>query len=337
MQVGKLPAEILEALLERNVLNDARVVVGPKAGEDAAVVDMGDRYLVATCDPVTFAVDRIGWYAVQINANDIACCGATPKWFLATLLLPEGAPQADAEGVFAQLIEACESTQVSLIGGHTEITQGIDKPIVLGCMLGEAAKDELITTGGAVEGDSIIVTKGIAIEGTAILARERSELLRAAGVSPDIIARAREFLVDPGISIVHEARVACNGVQVHAMHDVTEGGLATGLREVARASGLGAAVDEGSIPVLPETEAICSALGLDPLGLLASGALLITLSAGEVPTLLTALERENIDGWEIGQMIAEDEGLQVFGRMGETPLPEFDRDELARYLSSATQ
>lgn len=337
MQVGKLPAGILEALLEKNVLNDARVVVGPKVGEDAAVVDMGDRYLVVTCDPVTFAVDRIGWYAVQINANDIACSGATPKWFLATLLLPEGAPQADTEEVFSQLIEACESTQVSLIGGHTEITQGIDRPIVLGCMLGEAAKDKLITTGGAVEGDSIVVTKGIAIEGTAILARERSEQLRAAGVSPDIIARARDFLVDPGISIVHEARVACNSVQVHAMHDVTEGGLATGLREVARASGLGAAVDEGSIPVLPETEAICSALGLDPLGLLASGALLITLSAGDVPTLLTALERENIDGWEIGQMIAEDGGLQVFGRMGETPLPEFDRDELARYLSSATQ
>ena len=100
MDVGKLPAAILEPLLGKNIITDPRVVVGPKVGEDAAVVDMGDRYLVATCDPVTFAVDQIGWYAVQINANDIACSGAIPKWFLATLLLPEGSPQADAEGVF---------------------------------------------------------------------------------------------------------------------------------------------------------------------------------------------------------------------------------------------
>ncbi len=120
------------------------------------------------------------------------------------------------------------------------------------------------------------------------------------------------------------------------MHDVTEGGLATGLREVAQASGLGLAVEGGSIPVLPECQEVCQALGLDPLGLLASGALLVTLPAVQVPALFAALEEENIGGWEIGQMLAPEEGLVLFGHEGEQPLPEFPRDELARYLSSTT-
>jgi hydrogenase maturation factor len=118
------------------------------------------------------------------------------------------------------------------------------------------------------------------------------------------------------------------------MHDVTEGGLATGLREVAQASSLGLAVEEGSIPVFPECREVCQALGLNPLGLLASGALLVTLPAGDVPALLSALEGESIDGWEIGQMLAPEEGLLLIGTDGEVALPEFSRDELARYFAS---
>ena len=142
------------------------------------------------------------------------------------------------------------------------------------------------------------------------------------------------MLTTPGISVVNDARIACGNAQVHSLHDVTEGGLATGLREVALASGLGLAVEQGSVPVLPECQAVCQALGLDPLGLLASGALLVTLPPADVPALLAALDKGGIDGWEIGQMIALEEGLQMLGYQGEVPLPEFSRDELARYLSA---
>ena len=335
MEIGKFPRALLERLLAKNLLNDPRVVLGPKVGEDAAVIDVGDRLLVAKCDPITFATDLIGWYAVQVNANDVACTGGTPRWFLATILVPERFSEADAEGVFDQVLEACTALGVALVGGHSEVTSGIQRPIILGTMLGDVTHARLINSGGAQEGDSILVTKGVAIEGTALLARERAGALRQAGVDAETIDTAGAMITKPGISVVQDARIACDTVRVHSLHDVTEGGLATGLAEVARASGLGLAVEEGSVPVLPACQSICQALDLDPLGLLASGALLVTLPPPDVPALLAALEREGIDGWEIGLMTAPEEGLQMIGRQGEVPLPEFPRDELARYFAEA--
>jgi hydrogenase expression/formation protein HypE len=334
LNIGKFPPNLLERLLAKAEISDPRVIIGPKVGEDAAIIDMGERLLVAKSDPITFATELIGWYAVQVNANDVACTGGTPKWFLATLLVPEGFSEAQAEAVFDQVLEACSALNIALIGGHSEVAYGINRPIILGSMLGEVERDRLVYTGGAQEGDSIVLTKGIAIEGTALLARDCAEVLRQSGMDPKIIDRAATFLTIPGISVMKDAGVACKSVQVHSLHDATEGGLMTGLREVASASGLGLAVEEGSIPVLPECQAICQALGLDPLGLLASGALLITLPSRDVPALLVALEQEGISGWEIGQMIAPEEGLLMIGYEGEVPLPEFPRDELARYFSS---
>ena len=335
MEIGKFHPDLLERLLAKNLINDPQVLLGPKVGEDAAVIDVGDRLLVAKCDPITFATDLIGWYAVQVNANDVACTGGTPRWFLATILVPERFSEAEAEGVFDQVLEACTALGVALVGGHSEVTYGIQRPIILGAMLGDVTRDRLISSGGAQDGDSIVVTKGIAIEGMALLARERAGALRQAGVDAETIETAGAMITNPGISVVNDARIACVTVRVHSLHDVTEGGLATGLAEVARASGLGLAVEEGSVPVLPACESICQALDLDPLGLLASGALLITLPPPDVPALLAALEREGIDGWEIGLMTAPEEGLIMIGRQGEVPLPEFPRDELARYFAQA--
>jgi hydrogenase expression/formation protein HypE len=335
LNIGKFPPNLLERLLAKTEIKDPRVIVGPRVGEDAAIIDMGQRLLVAKSDPITFATDLVGWYAVQVNANDVACTGGAPKWFLATLLVPESFSEVQAEAVFDQVLDACHALDITLIGGHSEVTYGIDRPIILGSMLGEVEPDRLVRTGGAQEGDSIVLTKGIAIEGAALLARERGDALRQAGVGQEIIHRASTFLTDTGISVVKDAAIACAAVQVHSLHDPTEGGLVTGLREVARASGLGLAVEEGSIPALPECQTICQALGLDPLGLLASGALLITLPSRDVPPLLAALEQEGISGWEIGQMIAPEEGLLMIGYEGEAPLPEFPRDELARYFSTS--
>ena len=333
MELGKFPAALLERLLAKGRTEDPRVLLGPRVGEDAAIIDMGRQLLVAKSDPVTFATDLIGWYAVQVNANDVACCGGTPRWFLATLLIPERFSEGEAEEIFDQVLEACRSLNVALVGGHSEVTRGIDRPIVMGTMLGEVHPDRLVRTGGAQEGDSIVLTKGIAIEGTALLARDCGDALRRAGVPQPVIDRASTFLVNPGISVVTDCRIAVAAARVHSLHDPTEGGLITGLREVARASGLGLAIEEGSLPVLPQCQTICQALGLDPLGLLASGALLITLAAGDVPALLSALGREGIVGWEIGQILAPEEGLIMIGAQGEVPLPEFHRDELARYFS----
>ncbi len=334
MDVGKFPPELLERLLGSINSNDPRVLLGPKVGEDAAVLDLGDRLLVAKSDPVTFATERSGWYAVQVCANDVACTGATPLWFLATLLAPEWYTPDDAARMFEDVLTACNYLDITLIGGHSEVTQGIQRPIVMGTMLGEVERDRLITTGGAQEGDSIVVTKGLAIEGTAILARDSAEELRRAGVEQSAIDNSAALLEAPGISVVPEARIASTQKLVHSMHDATEGGLVTALHEIAAASGLGLAIEEGSVPVLPETEELCNGLGLDPLGLLASGALIMTLPATNTPRLLGILEREGIDAWEIGQMLPAEEGRILFARNGdEIALPEFQRDELARYFS----
>ncbi len=334
MDVGKFPPQLLERLLRSAAWDDPRVILGPGVGEDAAALDFGDRLLVAKSDPITFATERAGWYAVHVCANDVACTGATPLWFLATLLAPEWYAPSDAARMFDDVVSACRELGVTLIGGHSEVAQGIERPIVMGTMLGEVERDRLVTTGGAREGDSIVVTKGLAIEGTALLARDNAEELRLAGVPENVIGKSAAFLDSPGISVVHEAGIAVTQSSVHSMHDATEGGLITALHEVASASGLGVAVEEDSVPVLPETIEVCNALALHPMGLLASGALLITLPAPRVPKLLRSLEAEGITAWEIGQMLPAGEGRVLFTRAGgEAPLPEFQRDELARYFT----
>ncbi len=334
MEIGKFPAELLGRLLGSIGIDDPRVVLGPRVGEDAAALDFGDRLLVAKTDPVTFATDRAGWYAVQVCANDVACTGATPRWFMAAILAPEWFSEVDASQLFEDLLSACRDLDVTLIGGHSEVTQGIQRPIVMGTMLGEVDRDRLITTGGAQEGDSIVVTKGLAIEGTAILARDCAERLASAGVPSSVIESSAALLHSPGISVLAEARIASTQDAVHAMHDVTEGGLITALHEISQASGLGLAIEEGSVPVLPETEITCNALELDPLGILGSGALLIALPAPNAPGLLRELERAGVDAWEIGQMLPAEEGRILFSRSGdEVTLPVFPRDELARFFA----
>ena len=335
MEVGKLPADLLERLLAKAPIKDSRVLLGPAVGEDAAVVEMdGDRMLVVKTDPVTFATDQIGWYSVHVNANDIAVTGAIPKWYLATLLVPEGLSEDGVAEIFDQIAAACRSLGVSLIGGHTEITYGLERPVIMGAMLGEAKKADITATSGAQVGDRIVLTKGIAIEGTAVLAREASAALVAQGLERESIECARNYLFDPGISVIAEANLARSTATVHCMHDPTEGGLITGLREIAKAARVGLRVEREKIPILPESHNICEALGLDPLGLLASGALVLTLPAAEVSQVIVALEQSGVPAFDIGEITAAKEGLVFITKAGEQEMPSFERDELARYFSS---
>ena len=335
MQAGKLPLELLSELLGKIDVGDPRVTLGARAGEDAALIDFGDRYLVTKTDPITFATDLIGWYLVQVNVNDLAVMGATPRWLMVTLLLPEGFASEQVRGVFDQLLDACRFHGITLVGGHTEVTYGLPRPIAVGAMLGEVAKSRVVLTSGARPGDSIVLTKGVAIEGTALLAQEVGYRLLEAGVEPDAIERAKGFLFSPGISVSKDAAIACDSVEVHAMHDPTEGGLATALLELATGAGVGLTVDAGSIPILPECRAFCDALGLDPLGLIGSGALLATLAPEDTPALIAALAKEGISSWEIGQITAVEEGLKLRKEDEIYPLPSFDRDELARFFGGS--
>ncbi len=330
LPVGKLEMDYLGELLARYAQVNERVVVGAAVGEDATVIDFGDRYLVAKTDPITFATEEIGWYAVNINANDVATTGAIPRWFLATLLLPEGSTdKAMVERIFSQLSRACCQLGISFCGGHTEITYGLDRPIVVGQMLGEVERDKLVTSAGAQVGDDIILTKGIAIEATSIIAREKAEEL-ASRYSADFIDRCRGFLHKPGISVVREARIATSQARIHAMHDPTEGGLAMGLRELAQAADVGLLVYEERIEVLPETELLCADYGLDPLGIIASGSLLIVLSPQDSGRVVEKLEEAGITAAVIGKIVVREEGLKLATGGVARELPYFERDELAK-------
>ena len=332
MKPGKLSPKLLSELLDRIPIDDPRVV-GPRPGEDAAVIDFGDRYLVAKTDPVTFATDLIGWYLVQVNANDLAVSGATPRWLMTTLLLPNETTAEAVRGIFDQTVDACKALGVTLVGGHTEVTYDLPRPLAIGAMLGEAPRDRLVRTSGARPGDAIVLTKGIAIEGTALLAREAGEQLREAGVADETIGRARELLFTPGISVVPDAAIALEAAQVHSMHDPTEGGLATGLQELATSAGVGVAIDGDEIAILPECRTLCMALGLDPLGLIASGAMLVTLDPHEVSRLIDALAQRGIPASQIGRVTPPDEGLTLRTGRSTQPLRLFERDELARFFA----
>lgn len=344
--LGKLPAQQLSRLLAKYTQTDPRIIVGPGIGEDAAVIDMGDRYLVAKSDPITFATDAIGWYAVHVNANDIACTGALPRWFLCTALLPEGrADSAMVEDIFEQIVRACDEVGAWLVGGHTEITHGLDRPILVGAMLGEVDPERLVTTSGAQHGDAVLLTQRVAVEGTAIIAREMGEdLLSRRLFSAEFLGHCADFIYRPGISVVAAAQVACATAHVHAMHDPTEGGLATALWELATAAGVGLEIDEWAVPVYEETRLLCTTYGLDPWGLIASGSLLLVVDDADAQAVCVALDSAGVEAAVIGRVMSAEQGVRLcsseagssrrLGGVQKSELPTFERDEIARLFDA---
>jgi hydrogenase maturation factor len=334
LPVGKLPGELLGRLIAAYGSSDPTVLVGPGIGGDAAAIDLDATTLVVKSDPITFASESPAQYLVDVNANDLACLGATPRWMMVTALLPVGTSEDEVEAHFRELRDACVGRGVSLVGGHTEITSAVSRPILVGVLLGEARKGALLRPGGAGPGDVLLLTKALAIEGTALLARELGDRL-VADVGPEIVERAATFLADPGISVVLEAMAVLDAGGVTALHDPTEGGLATGVRELVLSAGGGVAVDHGAVPVLPETAAIAAALDIDPLGMLASGSLLVAAEVGAVDGLVAACDAIGVRLTRIGE-VTDQAGrftLRVDGE--ERELPVYESDEVARSLSGA--
>ena len=330
LPLGKLKIDFLESIFP-DTRRDSRVIVGPRVGEDAAVIDFGETCLVAKTDPITFATDEIGWYLVCVNSNDIAAMGAIPKWLLVTILLPERFATEDlVSDIMAQIAKACEHFNIALCGGHTEVTYGLDRPIVVGQMLGEVRKEKLILSSGAREGDDLILTKGLAIEATSIIARERESEL-SGKYSDSFLARAKEHLTSPGISVLKDALTAADTGGVHAMHDPTEGGVATAVHELCRAARLGAVVWQEKLFLSEEAKQLCGEFELDPLGVISSGALLIAAAPAGSSGIVKALGKEGIASEVIGRFRAPAEGLWLESADGgRQPLPIFESDEITK-------
>ena len=334
LPVGKIPPELLARILSAVPLQDERLLVGPGVGLDCAVVDIGPTLLVFKSDPITFATDEIGWYAVQVNANDIATSGAIPTWFLMTMLLPEGSSTAEGvEQISQQVFQACLQIGVSVIGGHSEITAAVKQPVIVGTMIGEVSHQGLITPQGAQPGDGLLLTKGVPIEAVSILAREFPRQLKSE-LSFEEITAAQGYLYQPGISVLKDAQAALKAGQVTAMHDPTEGGLRAALWELATACGHDLVVDLPRIPIPPLAKRICTEFEIDPLSAIASGALLLTTGANQVAPICQALEMEGISCTEIGK-VERGSGKVWFDKGGKPDLlPYPEQDEIARVMES---
>jgi len=314
LSVGKLdPTALKQLILSRLGRKDPRIMLGPNIGEDATVIDFGDRALVVHSDPITGAVENIGWLAVNICTNDIATRGVRPLWILTVLLLPEGFSTAQLKKITMQIDEAAKELGVAVVGGHCEITPGIDRPIIITTAMGETLKERFVRTSGAKVGDSIIITKGAAIEGTAILSQELNSILKRK-VAKETIDRAKRFI--KRISVVKDALTAVEVGGVHAMHDATEGGIAAGLQEIAWASNVGLIVYEKKIPIQKETETICKALEIDPLRTISSGALIIVAQPEKAEKILKALRGVGINAAVVGRVVDKKKGVFIVRKNG---------------------
>lgn len=329
LKPGKLPVEILKNCIQMSGAYDPRVVIGPRFGEDCAVMDLGDRYLVTKTDPVTFTSEEIGWYAVNVNANDVAVMGAKPLWFQASLLFPVGTVEDTVRQVFAQIDAACKELGIAVTGGHTEVTAAVAQPVVVGDMHGLVEKNHLVTSSGARPGDVVVMTKSAGIEGTSILASEKGEELK--GKVPErLLTEACALRKTPGISVVREALLAAEH-GVTAMHDPTEGGVAMGLYELAEASGCLLEINGDRIPILPSTAALCCHFGLDPLGLISSGTLLLTIAEKNWQNLAKAFQDQGVTATPVG-VVRFGKGIVALSAGKRVPFVYSEADELTKVL-----
>lgn len=333
LNAGKLPAKLLAAFLARqDVSDDPSVLVSAAPGFDAAVVQ-SDSEIIVKSDPVTFATANPADYLVAVNANDIACLGGIPRWMTVTALFPEGPTTADHVGtVFDRLSDACRRSDVSLIGGHTEITPGIDRLLLCGTMIGVPGERGVLRPGGARSGDDIYLTQSAGIEGTAILATEMpGSHLR--GLSDAVIRAAAVMVENPGISIVRPAAIARSLEAVTAMHDPTEGGVVTAVHELADAAELGFELDADHIPIAEATRHLTDHFAISPLGLLSSGALLFTASAGSNRHIESAFTAADIPVARIGTMTATPDVRTARFGDARRDAPRYDADEITRVFA----
>lgn len=302
LRVGKVPNEILRRIVYGHLgQRDPSVLLGPSIGEDAALIQHGGRVLAFKSDPITGSVEEVGSLAVYVNANDIATRGARPRWFIQCILLPEGSSDADLKRIVSQIDETAKALGITVVGGHTEVTRGIARPIVVGSMIGVVSGKKFFTSAGARAGDLLYMTKAAGIEGTVILSSET-----AAELGKGFVKSAKEMR--SLINVVPECLALSELEGISSMHDLTEGGVMGGAWELAEAASLGVEIDLSEVPVMGETAILCDALELDPYRLISSGSILFTVYPGREKAAEEALRTMGIPASRIGRMTPPEGG-----------------------------
>lgn len=323
---GKLPPDLLAQLLAGLRPPPPEVRLGARIGEDASGIELDGGILVVSTDPITLTSEDIARLSVIVNANDVAVTGARPRWFLAVVLVPPATAERVVRDLFSALESALSEIGAYLVGGHTEATPAVTRPIVVGQMLGLAETGTIVTTAGFDPGDVVLQVRPAPIEGAAVLAREAVDLVRE--VDPVALRAARAALDRPGICVVEPALLATE-IGVKALHDPTEGGLAGGLHEMASAAKVCIRVQRDAVLWFEPGLAVCTALGADPWSTLASGTLLAVFAPEDAERALSAFAEHGHPAALIGTVEAGAGVLDTEGRLIAPP----ERDEVARLLS----
>ncbi len=324
MRIGKLDPDVLKRDIFPYLGKKRKeVILRAEIGEDSAVLDFDGELAVFSVDPITGAGEHVGYFAVNVSVNDVVTNGAEPLALMISALFPEEIEKEDIVSLMKEIHKTASSLGVEVVGGHTEVTKGLKFPILTTFAIGKVSKDKLLTSSSSSPGDTIIITKGVGIEGTSILASIfSSELEETYG--RDFVERAKGYLYN--ISVVKEALLVRD--YVSSMHDATEGGVYGAIYELSYASGLGFVIYEDSIPVSYETRKICDYFHINPYFLISSGTLIITTPHKE--EVLDILKSNNIEAWPVGVMVDGDMRIKRGNR--EYPFVPQTQDELWKIL-----
>jgi hydrogenase maturation factor len=315
MEEGKLPYSKLVEIIKKFTFSDKSMLKGPGLGIDCAVFENCHNYIVVTSDPVTYMPS--GKYCVNVNVNDIAAMGGDPWFFLCTIILPLNCSEDTFEHIMDEIREECEKFKINFGGGHTEVNRVVNSPVICGFMVGNCKKDELRGAFNAKDGDIVIITKGVSVEGTSIIAELKAkEIIEQYGLEfyKNCVAYKNK------LSVLDEARIA--RPLSNAMHDITEGGIINGLYEISVASNVSIEIDY--FPIIQECKIICEAFNINPLGLISAGTLAITTSHNHLKDILI---NSGIEAFEIGRIVNDGKKeVRYKGKVQEI----FEKDEIVK-------
>lgn len=324
MKIGKLSGDMLERMVLSTIqFLRSDVLVHAGLGEDCAVIDFGDEVCLVTSDPITGAAEGVGELAVHVACNDLAANGGTPVGVQIVLLMPEHTREEEIHQIMEDIQMTAASLEVEVLGGHTEITSRVADPVVSVTAIGRAPKGRYVTSKGAKPGDDIVITKGVGIEATAILARDYGHLLPFAVTDEELLTFTKH------LSVVREGLLAAE-YGVHAMHDITEGGLLGAVREICQAAKVGAEIREADVAIPQLTKGICEHFKLDPLGLLSSGSMLIVTPGGQ--ELVDRLGKIHIPAFVVGTITAGDHPVVIRKTGARQAITEHVEDELWKFF-----
>lgn len=329
LKTGKLDSDLLKSLVfEKIKYRNEDVKVRPGIGEDCAVVSYGDYDCIMSTDPITAAASEVGRLAIHITCNDIASNGVQPLGILLAVMLPEGTTEEDVAEIMSQAADTATEVGVEIIGGHTEITPAVNQPVIVSTAIGKALADTFQTGDSLAEGDVIMITKSVGLEGTGIIAGDYAEELEGV-LSREEMDNALSFF--DKVSVVKEG-VCAGKVGTHGMHDITEGGILGAVWEMCQIAGVGAEIDCDAIPMEKETDKVCRHFGIDPLRLISSGSMVIMVPEGKVEAMKSAMSEINVDISPIGIIRNRDFGImmKVGGNIRTVQPP--DTDELYKVI-----